>query len=77
MHIAPGMEPLDESRHRILQGLSPILLEATILKMEADGWQRVGGIALATPLNETKPPYWVQSMSRNSAPPLPADKPAS
>jgi hypothetical protein len=65
------MQSADELRHRIIQGLSPILLEAAILKLEAEGWHRVGGIALATPLMETKPPYWVQSMSRDSTPPVP------
>jgi hypothetical protein len=52
------MQPPDDSRHKIVQALSPILLEAAILRMEAEGWRRVGSIALATPQTETKPPYW-------------------
>jgi hypothetical protein len=69
------MQPPDDSRHKIVQALSPILLEAAILRMEAEGWRRVGSIALATPQTETKPPYWVQSMSRNSAPPMELNRP--
>lgn len=57
--------PFDDIRHRSVQALSPILLEAAVLRLEAEGWRRVGSIALATPAAETKPPYWVQSMSRD------------
>jgi hypothetical protein len=66
------MSSVDESHHRIVQALSPILLETAVLKLEAGGWRRVGNIALATPVAETKPPYWVQSMSRDPFSPGPA-----
>lgn len=56
------------ARHKTVQALSPVILEAEVRKLEKEGWLRVGGMALATPVVETKPSYWVQTMSRNPFP---------
>lgn len=63
------MSAEQEPRRRIIRGLSPLRLEKAILRLEAEGWRRVGGMALATPVVATQPPYWVQSMERGSVPP--------
>lgn len=67
MHVS-SVSYTDFTRHRTVQALSPVLLESEVRKLESEGWLRVGGIALATPVAETQPPYRVQAMSRDPFP---------
>jgi hypothetical protein len=50
-------------RHRTVQALTKGLLETTVLQLEAQGWRRMGDMALARPILDSQPPYWVQSLS--------------
>jgi hypothetical protein len=61
--------PDDPPRHRTVQALSRNLLEAAVLKLEADGWRRLGDVSLAKPVSSTQPPYLVQTMVRGEVRP--------
>jgi hypothetical protein len=65
----------DDTRHKTVQALSLNLLQVEVVRWESEGWRRVGDMALATPALQTKPPYWVQSMLRDSMPPVPIPPP--
>jgi hypothetical protein len=64
--------PIDDIslRYKTVQALSLGLLEKAVLTLEEQGWRRHGEQALATPVSQSNPPYWVQVMSRDSSSPV-------
>lgn len=76
MHGVGMSDPL-MNRHKTVHALSWNLLEAELIKSEAEGWRRVGGVALAQPVSPSSPCYWAQRMSKDpvSTANLPPDQP--
>jgi hypothetical protein len=67
----------EDVRHRVVHAISFSLLQKEVKKLRAQGWIADGEPALAAPMDETKPPYWVQTMylptgRRDSGPSDPA-----
>jgi hypothetical protein len=56
----------DSYRLKTLQAATRLALESMVQQMELSGWARMGEMALAKPTLDSKPPYWVQSMSHPS-----------
>ncbi|HWA11144.1 MAG TPA: hypothetical protein VG838_17005 [Opitutaceae bacterium] len=52
--------------HRILTSYSRQQLEAKVLELMREGWQRLGDIAVAKPVAATEPPYLTQMMVKIS-----------